>query len=90
MNGRRGKNKKYDKREKMVEERSGRTALKPALSEAVSRLRGDCGAVWGKNLPGVRESALAGAGTLLQEMWKRDFGSTRRVLSGLHASSKNV
>ena len=90
MNGSCDKNKKHDKREKMVEERSGRTALKPALSEAVSRLRGDCGAVWGKNLPGVRESALACAGTLLQEMWKRDFRSTRRVLSGLHASSKIV
>ena len=90
MNGRRGKHKKYDKREKMVEERSGRTALKPALSETVSRLWEDCGAVWGKNLPGVRESALAGAGTLLQEMRKRDLRSTRRVLSGLHASSKNI
>ena len=26
----------------MVEERSGRTALKPALSETLSRLWGDC------------------------------------------------
>ena len=38
----------------MVEERSGRTALKPALSETLSRLWGDCGAIWRKNLSGVR------------------------------------